>query len=85
MSEWKTIDSAPKKLVHPAADTAEWVFLKFSQYEDWDNRLGYFSPREGCFRYEGDDGADDVQPTHWKKIYYGTDTEKLTLELDADV
>ena len=29
---------------------------------------GWWDPDDECFRFTGDDGPDDLQPTHWQPL-----------------
>lgn len=72
---WRPIDSAPKD-----GSTIELLIPynreMFTEVECTDK--GYWDaevestperrhPRKGCFRFDGDDGAFDIQPTHWRE------------------
>lgn len=38
----------------------------FSEAECIDH--GHWSQEDECWRFDGDDGADDIQPTHWQPV-----------------
>lgn len=42
-----------------------WVLLPYSTYEA---DIGWWCAHDGCFRYTGDDGPHDIQPTHFKPL-----------------
>ena len=81
MADWKPIETGPKdgrrvKLLIPYNPSL------YSESECTDE--GYWQPGAkasigmgvpqwgvedgGCWRFDGDDGAYDIQPTHWKPI-----------------
>ncbi len=68
MTGWRSIETAPKdgrrfQLLIPYDRNI------FSEEECTDE--GCWEPdsgRRGCFRFDGDDGPDDIQPTHWRPL-----------------
>lgn len=62
---WRHMDFAPKdgtrvKLLIP------YDRNRFTEAECTDE--GSWSDAEKCWRFDGDDGPDDIQPTHWRPI-----------------
>lgn len=61
---WQPIKTAPKdrriQLLIP------YDRSKFSEAECTDQ--GCWDPHAGCFRFDGDDGPGDIQPTHWREV-----------------
>lgn len=62
MDEWRDISSAPRdgtriKLLIP------YCRKTFTEAECTDH--GKWSVKFQCFRFDGDDGPNDIQPTHW--------------------
>jgi hypothetical protein len=60
---WRHMDRAPKdgtrvKLYIP------YDRSKFTEAECTDE--GWWSAEDDCWRYDGDDGPDDIQPTMWR-------------------
>jgi hypothetical protein len=60
--KWKNISTAPRdetliRLLIPYDRTT------FTEKECTD--IGFWSIEDKCFRFTGDDGPDDIQPTHW--------------------
>lgn len=82
MSEWRDIATAPKdgtrvRLLIPysrelyteaeCTDCGHWEPLP----EDANARLGtpeWGIAAGGCWRFDGDDGAFDIRPTHWQPL-----------------
>lgn len=65
MSDWQPIETAPKdgtpiKLLIPYSPE---IFPE----SDCTDR-GFWSAEDSCFRFDGDDGPDDIQPTHWMPL-----------------
>jgi len=65
MKPWQDISTAPKD--------GTWIQLlipydrsKFSEIDCTDE--GQWDKDDHCFRFIGDDGADDIQPTHWRPL-----------------
>lgn len=64
-SDWHPIETAPRdgmriKLLIP------YSRAHFSEAECTDQ--GAWVDEERCFRFDGDDGPDDIQPTHWAPL-----------------
>lgn len=96
MSDWQDIKTAPRdgtriQLLIPyepsmyseldCTDEGYWeplsydpVGLRFTP--DWAIKDG------GCFRFDGDDGSCDIQPTHWKPL--STDATKTLPPMTPD-
>jgi hypothetical protein len=73
MSEWRPIETAPKDGTRVAlwipytADTEE--ICADQGYWDADvetHRRSYHI--KGCWRFDGDDGPFDIQPTKWRPL-----------------
>jgi len=62
MAEWQPIETAPRD-GGPVVLYIPYAPEKFSIRDCMD--LGYWSKRDNCWRFTGDDGPDDIQPTHW--------------------
>ena len=39
---------------------------RFTEAECTDE--GCWSAKDGCYRFDGEDGPNDIQPTHWKPL-----------------
>lgn len=73
---WLPISSAPKDgmIIELLIPCNRDIFSE-KQCTDvgyWDKNAGSGHPRlteNGCFRFNGDDGAFDIQPTHWRPLY----------------
>lgn len=90
MTEWQPIETAPRdgtKIAllipykpHPEVDAGYWEPLEDSDdpwIPDWGKRDG------GCFRFTGDDGAYDIQPTHWMPIPQETTNDQTSARQDC--
>ena len=60
-NRWQPIDTAPKDGTRIAL-LIPYDREKFSEADC--TTIGYWNGE--CFRYHGDDGVDDIQPTHWR-------------------
>lgn len=65
MADWQPIETAPKEPRAPGWAAGPLIYLK-PTWGGWD--VGYWSISENCFRFCGDDGPDDEQPTHWQPL-----------------
>jgi hypothetical protein len=70
---WKPISTAPRLPRSPGHGFGPLIGLfvpynpaRFSQEKCWD--VGYWCEHHKCFRFTGDDGPNDMQPTHWCEI-----------------
>jgi hypothetical protein len=66
--QWQPIETAPKdgrkmKLLIPYAPEM-YSEAECTDVGRWDSKSG----ENGCFRFDGDDGPDDIQPTHWAPL-----------------
>lgn len=67
VGDWRPIETAPRDGTR--------VRLQV-QFERIFVTQGRWSSRQGCWRYDGDDGPGDNQPTHWRSIHgYGYEVE----------
>lgn len=70
---WRDISTAPKdgtriRLWIPYTAGTEDICADEGY---WDAEAGVNHPRipeKGCFRFDGDDGPFDIQPTHWQPM-----------------
>lgn len=74
--DWLPIESAPKdgrrvRLLIPY-DTVKFNEAECTDEGYWDSLAvwkGFGEPVEvGCWRFDGEDGAFDIQPTHWQPL-----------------
>lgn len=70
---WEKITSAPRDgsritLWIPYTSNTEATCLDHGHWDaDVEMSLGRRTKMKGCWRFDGDDGAFDIQPTHWRR------------------
>jgi hypothetical protein len=67
MSKWQPILTGPKapRAAGWTAGPLVYLLIPYDQ-PDWD--VGFWDARERCWRFTGEDGPDDIQPTHWAPL-----------------
>lgn len=71
--KWFTMDSAPKDGTRVALWIPYTANTEATCADEgyWDPEAGANHPRipeKGCWRFDGDDGPFDIQPTAWRPI-----------------
>lgn len=70
---WKPIETAPREPRKRGHTRGPLIGLlipyepKLFRYEDCQD-VGYWCTFDKCFRFSGDDGPHDMQPTHWCEL-----------------
>ena len=77
MAEWQPIETAPRdgtrvRLLIPY-DPALFTEDECADEGQWDESayypgIGDNPPEHGCWRFDGDDGPFDLEPTHWMPL-----------------
>lgn len=64
---WKPIETGPRSPVEEGWSRGPLVWLLIP-YTNPAADVGYWCLRSQCWRHVGDDGPDDIQPTHWQEL-----------------
>jgi hypothetical protein len=66
---WRDISTAPKHRAEPGARVSKMLWLLIP-YNKPQADIGYWDFHAKCWRFMGDDGPQDIQPTHWHELVY---------------
>lgn len=64
--EWRPIATAPKVDGRRVCLLIPYDRSIFTEAQCADE--GHWSDADNCWRFDGDDGPDDIQPTHWRPL-----------------